>query len=38
MIMVILMIIDKSFLEGINFFLIYLVQVINKDTLRETPI
>ena len=29
---------EESFLEGINVFLNYLVQVINNDTLRETPI
>ncbi len=29
---------EESFLEGINVFLNYLIQVINNDTLRETPI
>ena len=29
---------EESFLEGINVFLNYLVQIINNDTLRETPI
>ncbi len=29
---------EESFLEGINVFLNYLVQIINNDTLRETQI
>ena len=29
---------EESFLEGINVFLNYLVQIINNDTLRENPI
>ena len=31
-------VVEETFLEGINIFLNYLIQVINSDSLRTTPI